>query len=229
MVAKSPMKNGNMVNLSSDTTVELDEETQAPQWLLDAFSSMSLKEITFTYSSANCDASRIVEILTRLNRSTTSPASFSGSLDESLENENSILKMFPKKKDVLNQKSMTVHHTLKSSNARKDTRKIKVDEVGTPLEMTGTTNSLQERQVEDFLDSMMGDGCELDMDIIRDVLSQSEYDVQKSLDRLLDMAATSLFQYENGFVNTSNGVSGGDKEGLIKISYRVISESFLDS
>eukprot|EP01018_Ginkgo_biloba_P033552 Gb_35616 [translate_table: standard] len=269
MAAKSPMKNGNAENLSSDTTLDLDEETQALQWLLDAFPSMSLKEIASAYSSANCDASRTAEILTRLNGSTTAPASFSGSLDESLENENSVLKMLPKKKDVLNQKSMKVHHTLKSSNAskpkkltvstgivssilgngytrgmscqnergtenslnykRKDMRKIKVDEAGMPLEMTGTTDSLQERQVEDFLYSMMGDGCELDMDIVRDVLSQSEYDVQKSLDRLLDMAATtSLFQYENGSVNTSNGVSGSDKEGSIEISYRVISESFPD-
>ena len=54
------------------------------------------------------------------------------------------------------------------------------------------------------------------------------YDVQTSLNRLLDLAATSKIRYKDGSSGTSSGDYSGEKEGLIEISFRAMLESFPD-
>ncbi|CAK9314568.1 unnamed protein product [Citrullus colocynthis] len=55
-----------------------------------------------------------------------------------------------------------------------------------------------QQEAEQFLCSMLGDDCELSMAVVRDVLCQCGYDVKKALDILLDLAAPSSKQFENG-------------------------------
>ncbi|KAK1412757.1 hypothetical protein QVD17_34254 [Tagetes erecta] len=52
---------------------------------------------------------------------------------------------------------------------------------------------------EQFLCSMLSDDCELGMDLVKDVLCQSGYDVEKALDILLELTApsSSIGQHQN--------------------------------
>ncbi|KAF2312564.1 hypothetical protein GH714_035083 [Hevea brasiliensis] len=52
-------------------------------------------------------------------------------------------------------------------------------------------------EAEQFLCSMLSDDCELSMAIVRDVLCQCGYDVEKALDALLDLSASSIEQSRN--------------------------------
>lgn len=110
----------------------------------------------------------------------------------------------------------------------KNVKKLQVDRNGTPLDLTDTMVLVQQRHVEEFLNSMMGDGLQLDMATVKDVLGECGYDVQKSLNRLLDLAATSKIHHKDGSSGTSSGDYSGEKEGLIEISFRAMLESFPD-
>lgn len=109
----------------------------------------------------------------------------------------------------------------------KNLKKIQVDGTGTPRDLTDI-GIMQQRHIEEFLNSMMGDGLQLDMATVKDVLGECGYDVQKSLNRLLDMAATSKIHHKDGSSGTSSGDYSSEKEGLIEISFRAMSESFPD-
>lgn len=110
----------------------------------------------------------------------------------------------------------------------KNLKNIQVDRNGTPLDLTDALDLVQQRHVEEFLNSMMGDGLQLDMATVKDVLGECRYDVQKSLNRLLDMSATSKIHHKDGSSGTSSGDYSSEKEGLIEISLRAMSESFPD-
>jgi len=267
MATKSPFKNGNVANPTDDTIAisDLDGETHALSWLLDAFPSMSLEEIASAYSRTNCDANKTAEVLMKLENSTTT-ASLCGTI---VENENLVLRELPKKKDIYDQKGMNSGRTSKMSNGKKqkkisvatgtissflgnrnarvtpcqnkaegavnawkdkgkNLKKIQVDGTGRPLDLTDTMDLMQQRHIEEFLNSMMGDGLQLDMATVKDVLGECGYDVQKSLNRLLDMAATSKILHKDGSSGTSNGDYSSEKDGLIEISFRAMSESFPD-
>lgn len=267
MATKSPLKNGNVANQTNDAIVtsELDGETQALSWLLDAFPSMSLEEIASAYSRTNCDANKTAEVLMKLESSSTT-ASLCGTI---VENENLVLRELPKKKDIYGQKGMNSGHTSKTSNGKKqkkisfatgtissflgsrnarvmpcqnksegavnawndkgkNLKKIQVDGTATPRDLIDTIDIMQQRHIEEFLNSMMGDGLQLDMATVKDVLGECGYDVQKSLNILLDMAATTKIHHKDGSSGTSSGDYSSDKEGLIEISFRAMSESFPD-
>ncbi|XP_059429665.1 SMR domain-containing protein At5g58720 [Corylus avellana] len=57
---------------------------------------------------------------------------------------------------------------------------------------------VQEVDAEQFLCSMLGDECELSLAVVRDVLCQCEYNVEKALDALLELSAPTFEQYRNG-------------------------------
>ncbi|KAF3322368.1 hypothetical protein FCM35_KLT13509 [Carex littledalei] len=52
--------------------------------------------------------------------------------------------------------------------------------------------SLSNREIEQFLFSMLGDGFKLSMDVIREVLGSCGYDIHKSMEELLDFSTVSL-------------------------------------
>lgn len=57
---------------------------------------------------------------------------------------------------------------------------------------------VEEEDAEQFLCSMLGDECELSMAVVRDVLCQCGYNVQKALDTLLELSAPTFEQSRNG-------------------------------
>ncbi|KAK9065938.1 hypothetical protein SSX86_015340 [Deinandra increscens subsp. villosa] len=52
-------------------------------------------------------------------------------------------------------------------------------------------DGVSQEDAEQFLCSMLGDDCELGMDLVKDVLCESAYDVEKALDILLELTAPS--------------------------------------
>ncbi|GAB4859951.1 hypothetical protein Ancab_011430 [Ancistrocladus abbreviatus] len=66
-------------------------------------------------------------------------------------------------------------------------------------------------EAEQFLCSILGDGCELGMAVVRDVLCQCGFDVEKALDVLLDLSASTSEECENGYYSVSTS-SGQDTE-----------------
>uniref|UniRef100_A0A5B6ZEX4 DUF1771 domain-containing protein n=2 Tax=Davidia involucrata TaxID=16924 RepID=A0A5B6ZEX4_DAVIN len=63
------------------------------------------------------------------------------------------------------------------------------------LNLVGDDN--QQNDVEDFLFKMLGDGFQLDRNIIREVLGCCGYDMKKSMEKLLDLSATTLDKRDN--------------------------------
>ncbi|XVE51320.1 hypothetical protein DITRI_Ditri02bG0030600 [Diplodiscus trichospermus] len=59
------------------------------------------------------------------------------------------------------------------------------------------------KDMEDFLFKMLGEGFRLDRDVIREVLDSCGYDMQKSMEKLLDRSAVSL-EKENKFLGESS-------------------------
>ncbi|KAI4371067.1 hypothetical protein MLD38_019341 [Melastoma candidum] len=53
------------------------------------------------------------------------------------------------------------------------------------------------KDMEDFLFSMLGDGFQLDRDVIRDVLGKCGYDMQKSMEKLFDVSALGIKRGDN--------------------------------
>lgn len=54
------------------------------------------------------------------------------------------------------------------------------------------TNETMKKDVEEFLFKMLGDGFKLDLGVIREVLGLCGYDVNKSMETLLDLSASKL-------------------------------------
>ncbi|KAK6235039.1 hypothetical protein SCA6_010376 [Theobroma cacao] len=63
---------------------------------------------------------------------------------------------------------------------------------------------LVKEEAEQFLCSMLGDECELNMGVVRDVLCQCGYNLEKALDALLDLSASSYEQSKNCKDNVNN-------------------------
>ncbi|KAI3507893.1 hypothetical protein L1887_22888 [Cichorium endivia] len=70
---------------------------------------------------------------------------------------------------------------------------------------------------EQFLCSMLSDDCELGMDLVKDVLCQCAYDVEKALDILLELTAPSSELSNSGKDHTSNTQSK-DNRALLEAS-----------
>ncbi|XP_022148349.1 SMR domain-containing protein At5g58720 isoform X2 [Momordica charantia] len=64
---------------------------------------------------------------------------------------------------------------------------------------------ISQQEAEQFLCSMLGDECELSMAVVRDVLCQCGYDVEKALNVLLDLTAASSEQSGTGRYSCNGG------------------------
>lgn len=206
--------------------MEEEREMKALEWLLDAFPSMSLEQIASAYSASNCDLYNSAHILA----GATSPSSSSIKDGDNADHGHAVVKDRDKNNYKINK------------NTKKKNKKISVctgtvsSVVGNgylrtvPMKTQGKKPQQDQRQemhVEEFLYAMMGDGWQLDRDVVRTVLSQCGYDVEKSLNILLEMAATSSkFHYEDLSTGESSVNSNGEKDGLIQTSFQTMSESF---
>ncbi|XVF25815.1 hypothetical protein REPUB_Repub13aG0246100 [Reevesia pubescens] len=91
------------------------------------------------------------------------------------------------------------------------TKPLKVDSKELPMSVLWgeglESSSLREdhlhKDMEDFLFKMLGEGFRLDRDVIREVLDSCGYDMQKSMEKLLDRSAVNLDE-ENKFLGESS-------------------------
>ncbi|KAA8519812.1 hypothetical protein F0562_014098 [Nyssa sinensis] len=71
----------------------------------------------------------------------------------------------------------------------------------------------EHNDVEDFLFKMLGDGFQLDKTMIRKVLGSCGYDLKKSMEKLLDLSATTLDRKDNFLgESTKKSVDRGPRE-----------------
>lgn len=80
-------------------------------------------------------------------------------------------------------------------------------------------------EAEQFLFSMLSDDCELGMDLVKDVLCQSAYDVEKALDILLELTAPSSELSKSGQHQNLNAKSK-DSRPLLESSDSLTDRSY---
>ncbi|KAM6578235.1 hypothetical protein CsatB_030072 [Cannabis sativa] len=187
----------------------VNEEKKVVQALAEAFSSASLDDAISAYREAKGDPDKAAEILGRSlyessddpsTSSTSGECSGSGSSDGYVEM--SYVDNFVKEKDsrACKQKrqiaatgtvSTVLGKEYMNSSPRKDPRTMS-------MKLKGFGNGgFDEEKAEQFLCSMLGEESELNLAIVRDVLCQCGYDVEKALDALLDLSS-SYDQSTNG-------------------------------
>ncbi|XP_071737936.1 SMR domain-containing protein At5g58720-like isoform X2 [Rutidosis leptorrhynchoides] len=66
------------------------------------------------------------------------------------------------------------------------------------------SDGVSQEDAEQFLCSMLSDDCELGMDLVKDVLCQCAYDVEKALDILLELTSPSSEPCESGQLHRVN-------------------------
>ncbi|XP_073139221.1 SMR domain-containing protein At5g58720 isoform X2 [Henckelia pumila] len=182
--------------------------------LLMAFSSVSLEEVHTAYKEAKGDPdvaaiilANVVESAAREDQSTTCSSSsgndYVGSSSSSFASEifgdaNEFpqvgfnRKSKPKSKKVI-AAAGTVSTVLGKDYVRSTPKKG-------PSNLKGFhEESLNRKEAEQFLCSMLGEECELSLALVSDVLGQCGDDLEKALDVLLELSATSKEQVHGGY------------------------------
>ncbi|GMP49119.1 hypothetical protein CsSME_00016208 [Camellia sinensis var. sinensis] len=184
------------------------EERRVVKSLMESFTSVSIEEASSAYREANGDPSKAAEILGELleiaddqatscsgSSSSLGPSSAEVFMDANCGGSGVRGRGFRgtnKQKKVI-ASTGTVSTILGKEYVRSSPRKDSYK----PLKgyAYGPANK---GDAEQFLCSMLGDDCELSMAVVRDVLCQCEYDVEKALNALLELSASSLEQSKNG-------------------------------
>ncbi|XP_042514784.1 SMR domain-containing protein At5g58720 [Macadamia integrifolia] len=178
---------------------EEKEKNRGLECLTQEFSSVSLDGVASSYREAKEDLNKAAEILNGLSESADSAATSSTSSESCFE-------------------ANVFRTPVRSKGFRGGKQKRVVASTGTvsnflgkdyvmssPRNSNGVSKEpLSNEGAEQFLCSMLGDECELSMAIVRDVLSQCGYDVEKALDILLELSASSCYQSKScGYVDYS--------------------------
>ncbi|KAL5580746.1 hypothetical protein UlMin_013188 [Ulmus minor] len=186
-----------------------DKEEKVVQALTEAFSSVSLEEALSEYREANGDQEKAVEILGRVSSensddpsagSSSGGASTWGSSEGSVEtscvdnlvNERDFRGSRKKKVVAATGTVSTVMGKgYMMSTPRGDSRASRT-------KLNGFGNGLAgQEEKEQFLCSMLGHDSELSLAVVRDVLCQCGYVVEKALDVLLALSSSSNEQSTN--------------------------------
>ncbi|XP_071724255.1 SMR domain-containing protein At5g58720-like [Rutidosis leptorrhynchoides] len=219
-------------NLSEDEQQKNQKEVVISS-LVEAFgSSVSVEDATSAINDAHGDAGKAVEILENMvaiinkrnancdfddgddpssTTSTTSAVdwgsgtgstSWTSSSCGSSEDQNTVKMSGLKQKKRVVATTGSVSTMLGKDYVRKETPKYP------PKFKEKIGDAVDKEEAEQFLSSMLGDDSEISMAIVRDVLYQCGYDVDKALDILLDLSSSSNEQSdsENGrcFINPAN-------------------------
>ncbi|KAF3610502.1 hypothetical protein DY000_02049895 [Brassica cretica] len=158
---------------SAVKTKELDEEKRHIESLMEAFCSVSREEATSAYKEAAGDLNKAAELLMDLVENGDDPSTSSGQ-----------------------ETGSTSEYGAGSWRERVCLWEDEASRVellplrGWSKEPSGKKAGDREK-AEQFLASMLGDDCELSMAVVRDVLCQCGYDVDKALNVLLDMSSSS--------------------------------------
>ncbi|XVF46738.1 hypothetical protein PTKIN_Ptkin03bG0052500 [Pterospermum kingtungense] len=210
--AKTPAVNDSSSStpcLQDQCREEEDDGEQKKQvnTLMEAFGSISLEEATSAYNQANGDLNEAAEILSSLvdndnesedpepsTSSTSSASSSSGSSGSGFSETGCVQNLDTGRgrcRGGKQQKRVVAATGTVSTVLGKEY-------VSASLRRNSATRSVfVKEEAEQFLCSMLGDECELSMAVVRDVLSQCGYNVEKALDALLDLSASSFEQYKN--------------------------------
>ncbi|XVF19866.1 hypothetical protein REPUB_Repub11eG0147900 [Reevesia pubescens] len=198
-----------------------EEQKKLLNSLMEAFDSISLEEATSAYNQANGDLDKAAEILsnfidnnTEYPEPSTSSIS-SGSSSSGSSGSGSFGSGFAETGCVQNPNSGRGR-----CRGGKQQKRV-VASTGTISTVIGKAyartspwrdsaaaaaarSSLVKEEAEQFLCSMLGDECELSMAVVRDVLCQCGYNVEKALEALLDLSAYSYEQSKNCNDNVNN-------------------------
>ncbi|VVA38535.1 PREDICTED: putative nuclear RNA export [Prunus dulcis] len=178
----------------SSPTASDDDQKRDLEYLLEVFSSMcSLKDI----ASAYCQARQNVEMAAEILCASHNPLNGAGNTRASKSKKNSgsvgpvsgmIGKEYIRPRSSTNE-SVEVKKPLKLELKEVPVSEIWSEEVESTMP---AENSKMHADIEEFLFKMLGEGFKLDMDVIREVLGHCGYDVQKSMENLLFMSASTL-------------------------------------
>ncbi|XP_072085416.1 putative nuclear RNA export factor SDE5 isoform X1 [Arachis hypogaea] len=202
-----------VMEVPAQNIVTCDEE-KALKCLLDAFGSVfSLEEIASAYCKASRNADLAGEMLYEMKGTSSSSSSHSSNADARVEETSGTSDGYSVENSSHERKNLrakarsvsvgTVSGTIgrdyvrpvpSANGSHGATKPVKMDVKEMPL--TGICrekarpnvskhNQLQQ-DMEDFLFKMLGNGFQLDRDMIRGVLESCGYDMQKSMYRLLD-------------------------------------------
>ncbi|KAM1115349.1 hypothetical protein ACFX1X_006133 [Malus domestica] len=191
-----------------------DEEQKVIRALMEVFSSVSLDDATYAYREADGDAGKAAEILERavaecseepFTSSTASgvsgsdSASSSGSssgLGSSEGFESGCIQNLVSEKGLRGKQKRvvaaagTVSTVLGKEYVSSIPRRGPTSSEVTKLKGFGNGGAAGQEEAEQFLCSMLGDESELSLAVVRDVLFQCGYDVEKALDALLEASSS---------------------------------------
>ncbi|KAM1447010.1 hypothetical protein ACFXTO_006154 [Malus domestica] len=191
-----------------------DEEQKVIRALMEVFSSVSLDDATYAYREADGDAGKAAEILERavaecseepFTSSTASgvsgsdAASSSGSssgLGSSEGFESGCIQNLVSEKGLRGKQKRvvaaagTVSTVLGKEYVSSIPRRGPTSSEVTKLKGFGNGGAAGQEEAEQFLCSMLGDESELSLAVVRDVLFQCGYDVEKALDALLEASSS---------------------------------------
>ncbi|XP_020240600.1 SMR domain-containing protein At5g58720 isoform X4 [Cajanus cajan] len=164
--------------------------------LVEAFALSSVKEASIAYDIARGDPNKASEILRKgfvdrsedsFSCSSSSSCSGGGSMGSELgskgEGDLGCFKGGRQKKKVV-ASTGTVSTVLGKEYVRRDNVRDKG--------FSGNGGVFDMEEAEQFLCSMLGNDCDLNLAIVRDVFCQCGYDIEKASDVLLDLAASTI-------------------------------------
>ncbi|KAJ8769241.1 hypothetical protein K2173_001831 [Erythroxylum novogranatense] len=178
--------------------------------LMDAFDSISLEEASSGIKEAQGDAQKATEILTKFTESSEDSSSTSlvrsgfsssesglGSSSSSTVSsegfvEGSLISRKGFRGGNKQKRVMAVTGTVSTVLGKGYVKASARRDAFTRNQFGGGGLGKEEEEAEQFLCSMLGDDCELSFAVVRDVLCQCGYNVDKALDVLLDLSASSI-------------------------------------
>lgn len=198
---------------------EDNEEMRVLNSLMEAFALVSMEETAAAYKEANGDPDKAAEIIGGFSDDramSCSSSSGSSSLGSTSSSEmyaeskcglDNWVKGKPKKKLVAatGMVSTVLGKDYVRSKPRKESTRGKCfnDSAGS------------KEETEQFLCSMLGDESELNMAVVRDVLCQCKYDVEKAMNVLLEFSASSTQPSSNGRCTDDSANIREDSASLI--------------
>ncbi|KAE8687221.1 hypothetical protein F3Y22_tig00111022pilonHSYRG00285 [Hibiscus syriacus] len=228
---KAPAVNDSSCDASRKMDQRREENNEARKVhlnsLMEAFGSISLDEANSAYNQANGDLDGAAEILSNLTdngnnsedpdpstSSVSCGSSSSGSSGSSFAETGCVQDLNSgrgRSRGGKQQKRVVAATGTVSTVLGKDY--VRSSPWRDPAAAAPARSVLVKEEAEQFLCSMLGDECELSMAVIRDVLCQCGYNVEKALDTLLDLSGSS---YENSKNFNDNVNSRQDIEFVIE-------------
>lgn len=198
-----------------------NEDQKNLKQLLDAFGSVvSLDDIASAYCLADRNLITTSEVLLKMQGSTSSTSmsvsqddlesKTSGSSEYQMDNilESARVSSFKAKKCSTSMGTVSCvigreysrHRSVPNESCKK-TKPLKLNSKDFPVSEIWDENvesdsparsETMHQDIEQFLFKMLGDGFQLKMDVIQDVVGQCGYDLKMSMDKLLDLSASTL-------------------------------------